>query len=379
MEVIKREKDIINHEAELEELYCFQNFPVHMNVSDKEEDTDLYADLRFQINRKTGMISIRELVDESILYQTAHYNNVGKNWREHHKAFAEFINKYLFSNVFEIGGGTGILSSCFYDLNHNVSWTILDSVPNKAEECHARYLCGFFDEHYKIPQGFDAVVHTHTLEHFYYPLESMRAIGNAMENGSWLFMSVPNMEEMFKKHYTNVMNFEHTYYCAEPYITYMLNISGYKVIERQLFKEDHSVFYAAQKMDKIDDINELFFGCYNKNKNLFNEWVKFHNNLIFELNKKLAKVEYGQSVYLFGAHVYSQFLISFGMNIEKVKGILDNDRSKQGKRLCGTALHVLSPDVLKEDREPVVILHAGVHNDEICQQIKEINSNTIFM
>ena len=51
---------------------------------------------------------------------------------------------------------------------------------------------------------------------------------------------------------------------------------------------------------------------------------------------------------------------------------------KQGKRLYGKIL-VCSPKVLKE-KNPVVILKAGVYNDEIKKDIlTNINSKTIFL
>lgn len=241
METIKRNRDILSGSCELEELYRFENFPIHMDTSDENEKSDLYADLVFQIDRSSGMITLGEVIPNAILYQNAHYNNIAKSWMEHHEAFAKFINKFKPSNVFEIGGGTGLLSCCYHNIDCKVPWTILEPVPNPVHGCRAKYITGFFDEKYKIPDGY-AVVHAHTLEHFYRPLEFMQAIGNAMQIGSWMFMSVPNMKEMFQRNYTNVMNFEHTYYCAEPYISDLLTRSGYELIEYKLFKDDHSVF-----------------------------------------------------------------------------------------------------------------------------------------
>ena len=85
-------------------------------------------------------------------------------------------------------------------------------------------------------------------------------------------------------------------------------------------------------------------------------------------------------VYLFGAHVFSQYLIEFGLETGKISGLLDNDPNKHGKRLYGTSLFVQSPNILREVLEPLIILKAGVYNTEIKEAIlNEINDSSTFI
>ncbi|EEU7171956.1 SAM-dependent methyltransferase, partial [Campylobacter jejuni] len=80
--------------------------------------------------------------------------------------------------------------------------------------------------------------------------------------------------------------------------------------------------------------------------------------------------------YLFGAHLFGQYLIFQGLNTEKIINILDNNPSKQEKRLYGTKFIVKSPKILKDQDDSLVILNAGVYNDEIEKDILEnINKN----
>ena len=68
-----------------------------------------------------------------------------------------------------------------------------------------------------------------------------------------------------------------------------------------------------------------------------------------------------------------------GLNISKIKSILDNSKTKQGKRLYGTNIIVHSPEILRNEKTPVLILKAGIYNNEIKNQIlSQINSDTIF-
>ena len=154
--------------------------------------------------------------------------------------------------------------------------------------------------------------------------------------------------------------------------------NGFKQIDKEYFKDDHSIFYSFEKKSKIVPI-DLPEGLYEHNKNLYNKFNEYYKNLINELNDKIKKVNKDNIIYLFGAHIFSQYLIGFGLNTNKIVSLLDNDPNKQGKRLYGTNLKVDSPKILKNIDRPIIILKAGVYNDEIRNDIiKNINSNADF-
>ena len=83
---------------------------------------------------------------------------------------------------------------------------------------------------------------------------------------------------------------------------------------------------------------------------------------------------------MFGAHVFSQYLLKFGLDPKKIIFILDNDNLKQNKRLYGTKLQVRSPKVLSSYKKPIVILKVGIYKNEIKKDIlKNINPKTSFI
>jgi hypothetical protein len=84
-------------------------------------------------------------------------------------------------------------------------------------------------------------------------------------------------------------------------------------------------------------------------------------------------------VYVFGAHVFSQALLAFGLNKTKIVGILDNSSDKQNKRLYGTNYKVFSPSVIENQDEVMVILKASHYQDEIRSQLKLLNSHAIVL
>ena len=120
---------------------------------------------------------------------------------------------------------------------------------------------------------------------------------------------------------------------------------------------------------------------FNQNKKIFEDYIKYHKSLVKKINNKISnKSNKNKKVYLFGAHIFSQTLLNFGIDHKKIEYILDNDKTKENKRLYGTNLKVKSPQILKKEEAPLVILKCGVYNNEIKNQIiKDINSKVIFL
>jgi hypothetical protein len=198
-----------------------------------------------------------------------------------------------------------------------------------------------------------------------------------MAPGQHLVFSLPNMEVMLQRKYTNCINFEHTLFLTEPYVEYLLAAHGFRLTARETFMDDHSIFYAAVRDPSVLPM-QLPADSYTKNRKTYLDYIQHHQELIADLNQRVAR--YAQPVYLFGAHVFSQYLIAFGLDTRRIANLLDNDSSKQGKRMYGTNLTVRAPEQLRGLQQPAVILKAGVYNQEIKDDIlHNINDSTIFL
>ena len=374
-----RKKDIINSSTNLEQIYKVKNFPVFMGTVEHSKKEDIFADMIWEIGKDTGMIQLKELIPLDILYSENHSSGVvGKLWSQHHEEFAKFISEFDPSKVFEIGGAHGILAKKYEKFNSNVDWTIVDPNPVPIENSKAKYIKGFFSEKSSFDLKGSTIVHSHTLEHIYDPISFLKSISRKVDQNTYQIFSVPNINEMIKRKYTNGLNFEHTYFLTEEFIDFFLKSSGFELIKKDYFLEDHSIFICAKKNDNLDGAQILKKNYYEVNKKIFMSFAKYYDDLINDLNKKISKSN--TNIYLFGAHIFSQYLISVGLNTKKIKSILDNDNLKQKKRLYGTNLFVEDPSVLKKEENPVVILKAGVYNEEIKNQIiNEINKSCIFI
>ena len=377
IDTIKRNNDVISN-TELESLYIMRKFPVFIGCTNEPIENDVKADMCWYISKETGMIQLNPVLPLSLVYQESHGSgSIGNLWMEHHREFANFIHRQSPTSILEIGGLHGILSR-EYKKENSAGWTILDPNPSPAEGVDATFIKGFFDNEFIFDGEIDTVIHSHVFEHVYYPDEFINQISEFLEGGQKLIFSLPNMEEMLKRKYTNCINFEHTVFLTEPYINHLLSQHRFSLLDKQYFKDDHSIFYAYIKDSNTKMIN-LPVGLYESNKKLYLDYVSYHKKLIASLHKKLIKKDNDQSVYLFGAHVFAQYLIELGLDLNNIVCLLDNDKNKQGKRLYGTNLRVDSPKILKDIESPVVILKAGVYNKEIKADIvNNINSNVTF-
>jgi hypothetical protein len=274
------------------------------------------------------------------------------------------------------GGGHGILEKNFQTYK-KIPWVILEPNPTPVDGSHATYIKSFFDENFVFNGSFDALVHSHVFEHIYNPNDFMHNLSNFIPEGKRLIFSLPNMKKMLERKYTNCINFEHTVFLTEDYVDYLLGKYGFSILKKEYFKEDHSIFYSTIKSHQVKK-TPLPLGLYADNKAIFNEYIAYYKALINRINLKLT--ESSKPLYLFGAHIFTQYLISFGLNTEKIICILDNDKNKKDRRLYGTNLKVDSPNCLKGIKEPEVILKAGVYNNEIKNDIlQNINHNVTFL
>lgn len=377
-QLIKRSSCAITGDMDLEPLDELKGFPVFMGSVDSPASQDVTADMCWSISRKSGLVQLTKLIPLDILYSESHGSgDVGRLWDLHHKAFANFTaDNATPQSVLEIGGAHGRLCKEYVQLK-NIPWTIIEPNPIPVQGCSARFIKGFFDEHFRYSEIFDTVIHSHVLEHIYKPTVFMSHLSGFMRAGQKLIFSLPNMHAMLTRKYTNCINFEHTMFLTEPYVEYLLSKHGFRLATKEYFMDDHSIFYSAVRDVEVKPVI-LPQNLYEKNKKLYIDYVDYHKMLIADLNQKMSETT--QPIYLFGAHVFAQYLLEMGLNTAKIVSLLDNDPNKQGRRLYGTKLNVSSPKVLSDVSNPIVILKAGVYNDEIKQDImKNINKSTQFL
>jgi hypothetical protein len=377
MNLMSRNHCVVSGREDLELLYRFERFPVFMGCVEQPPTADVFAEMSWWISRSTGSLQLNPLIPLEVLYSQSHGSgSIGALWNRHHSEFAKFVHEHNPNHVLEIGGGHGILAQNYLQLKPDAQWTIVEPNPTVPPHSQIHVIKQLFDENFIIDEEVDAVVHSHVLEHIYEPLGFLSQVSHSLGQGKKHLFSVPNLQVMLTRKYSNCINFEHTVFLTEPFIEYILQSNGFSIEEKRYFLDDHSIFYATIR-DKTTVSNARLPNEYERNRQTYLDYIQYHNDLINDLNGKMSK--YRGDIFLFGGHVFAQYLIGFGLDVSRIQCILDNDPHKQERRLYGSNLMVRSPKILRNAVNPAVILRAGVYNSEIKEDIlKNINPNVVF-
>lgn len=375
MKCIIRNRSIMTGKANLGPLYILKNFPVFCGCVNNRPEHDLRADMSWAICPETGMIQLDKLIPLEILYQAQHFDSTGLIWQQYYHDFADYIIKHKPKNILEIGGGRGSLAEIFINKKADANWTIVEPNPLYKGNKRIKVIPTFFDENLHYNNKIDMVILSHVMEHAYDPEMFLNNIVSFLKPADQLVFAYPNLKLWLQRKYTNALNFEHTMFLTDYFMDYLLIKHGFEITDKTFYK-DHSVFYAAKYLKNPKPLPKLK-NKYNEYKKIFMDFVNYHLREVNELNRKIKLSS--EQIYLFGAHVFSQYLIQFGLQTNKIACILDNSPLKQGKRLYGTSLIVKPPQILKNQEKVNVILKAGVYNQEIKKDILEnINNKVVF-
>lgn len=373
---IDRNKSVVTGKEKLEHLYIIKDFPVFFGCVDAPKEEDLFADMEWAIDPESGVVQLTKLVPLDILYKEQHVDGYGPTWERYYNSFADYIVKQEPLSVLEIGGGAGKLANAVMGRSKDIVWTVVEPNPMIEEEGRIKVISAFFDQNFNHEGKVDAVVFSQVLEHAYEPREFLVHIAKFLKPGGKLIFAYPHLELWLSRKYTNAINFEHTMLFTEHHIDTMLPELGFNVLGKEQY-EDHSFFYVAERSSETAIVPQLG-NKYEEYKKIFLDFISYHREMVDDLNQKMDESD--APTYLFGAHIFSTYLFSFGLKKDKIVTVLDNSPIKHNKRLYGTNFIVESPKILAGKGKVNVILKAGIYNEEIKKDILEnINSEVTFL
>ena len=384
---VRREYCVLTGNNDIEPLYTIHQMPVKMSCVNNHEKDDLKMDMIWGISTSGGCIQLMHLVPLTILYGSFHGSGtVGKLWNEHHTQFCEFISSYDVSRPVEVGAGHGNLARAFVERYPDSKYFIVDPNTSTIDDPSIAVFPCFFDEKFDMSiiasHNIDAIIHSHYLEHDYDVKKFIQLVSKILSVGQKHIFSVPRLEEWIRKGYNNALHFEHTVLLTEDFIDSLIESSGFRILEKKYFGEDHSVFYATEKVSSpvhVQRDTNIYSDHYERNRNLFLNYIEKAKHVVQEINTFIDNLPTDHDIFLFGAHVFSQFLICLGLHTDKIQCILDNDETKQDKRLYGTRFIVHSPQKLKTAVAPVVIVYMGPYSKEVISGIEKIRSDVIYV
>jgi len=357
----------------LVDAYSIKDFPIYMGTTTQNRESDLILDLNFAKCSECKTAQLTKLVPLEILYKDAHNSSFGKIWNRHHKEFADFINITASGDLVEIGGAQLVLAKHLEKNQKIESITVYDTnlscYGNKPTD-KIILKEQFFDKN-SVKEKPDVIIHSHVIEHLYDPMNEIKVMTELLEEGKMMFISAPIIDEMMKDGFTNAMNFEHTYGLTKELLREILHYSGLEVVEEKDFS-NHCVFVSAIKSSSVaaDKV-------YKQDSSYLDDFMNYYNA---EVKKIENQLENKSNTFIFGAHIFTQSLLKFGLKEENFSFILDNDPAKINQRLYGTNLFVRSPKILKDVTDPVIVLKAGQYTEEIKEDIlKNINPQARFI
>jgi SAM-dependent methyltransferase len=369
MEINRNNCAICN--GNLKNIYSLNNVPITLSCVENIEKLK-YSNMSFSQCCSCNTIQLDKLIPLEILYSNSHnYNSVGETWKGYFQLFNENISKILKDkNVLEIGCPSGKIA-----LSHNnyKKWYIVEPNKNKSICFNEKitFIESFFDDKFIINDKIDVIVHSHLFEHIYEPNIFLKKCYEIIEENGEMIFGLPDMQYISENKLSLFLGifFEHTIFLNKDNIVFLLNQNGFDIIDIIDYK-NHSTIYHVKKSKIVRSINSLsihnYYETFMNSVSVFLNNTKYFNSIIENTNK---------NVYIFGASYNTQLLLTIGLNINKINGILDNCKDKQNKYLYGYNLLINNPEIIKEN-DCIVILHNGYYSIEIREQLKNINSNT---
>jgi hypothetical protein len=319
--------------------------------------------------RADGLCGVLDWPSLDAIYLRNHNDLVGKTWERHLNQFAKFVSGHSTGSILEIGSGHGLLSQKVmpdkWNPDTQISWHCIEPNPLREND-HGTLVRGWFPE--DLPQGlsFQTIVHSHVFEHQESPVSFAGAISRALPLGGKVVFSIPNMLEMAQNLDLNMLMFEHLTFLTETEATGIMEHAGFKLLENFYF-EKHSNFMA---FSKVRDPSNQKYTSKVSDHDFRNICESFSINLI-DLVRRIDAffLDAPGEKFVFGAHIFLQYLIGAGLQEDSIDGILDNNPKKHGERLYGTRLRVTKPDLVEFNKPVSVVIPMASYELEVIESL----------
>jgi SAM-dependent methyltransferase len=349
-------------------IFSLPSFPIFIGCTDdkKEEDKLHDFDIWYCNNCDVGQQIAIPPFEE--LYKEQRCFGFGKIWQTHYEEYTEFIKKNSKQKEIALEVGVGN-ATVFKKLNeYFTKLQGVDPIDNPEYKNYNIHV-GLFSEDLFEKEIFDVIYSSHLIEHLPDPIEFLKISRKLLKKNGRCIVACPNILKSFENLHFNAFTSDHLNYFSKNSLENIANSLGYRLVDFFQYL-DHGMYLVLQKIDKpgMDVKEKQFLDNFEKYKKRLFDYVLRAEN---ELRKE-------ESVYVFGAHGLTVTFLKILNNSKlenKIKFVLDNEITKQNRRLCGTNIICKSPSIIAKEKNPVILLYMGAYEKEISQQLKEINPN----
>ena len=351
----------------------YENYIAHYQVDIDYNFNDMVKiPFNILICSKCKTVQNKYLGDLNEIYKINHADSTGKTMINLHIKNTNLIVKYKdkINNIIEIGSAKGVLADFILE-KIKLEYYVIEPYffGNKENKI---IISDYYENVDDQKINADTIIISHVFEHLYEPNKDLEKI-YLNKNIKNFFLVWPDLEYYINNNVLHVLNTEHIYYIDNDFLIKLLEIYGFNLIEKEYYN-GHSVLFYFNR-NKVIEKNQINF-C-NKNysldlyyNNIFKNINKCNNEL--SVNKKYKK-------YIWPASIHSLYLFTFGLDMKKLDGLLDNSINKIGKKMYGTNLEIQSFNKIIENNneDTFIILNGGVFNIEVEDKIK--NSNIKYL
>lgn len=366
MKLVERNSCVVCSSEKMNDIQTIENCPIYMGIS-KKSSSDIFETQNWSICCECGCVQLSKLIPMDILYKVPHNPAIGNTWNTHFKKFSQFISADCGKNLMEVGGGNCNLFREIDTVFNFDSYVVCD-LRCDSEDSRIDHKKEFYSSN--IDGVFDAIIHSHTMEHFYNPKDYTSLFNKNLKIGGKVYISVPDIKELLRHGHNNAINFEHTYMVNEEYVDHIMMSRGFEKSKTEHFSKFNLFLSYTKVSDGYND--PPLKNQYNENKKIVEDYVKEQTEFVDYANDQFINEK---NKFIFGCHVTTQLLIQFGLNTDDVIGILDNDEHKKGKVLYGTSLETFCPSVLGDLDSACVIVKMGIYTKEIVEGLQKWNTN----
>ncbi|HXS07727.1 MAG TPA: methyltransferase domain-containing protein [Rhizomicrobium sp.] len=266
----------------------------------------------------------------------------------------------------DAGGGSGTLAIAYRNAGGRAPFTILEPNALRAADLpdDIKVMDGFLEAPSLAQTGATTIVMCHMFEHATDLRAALTAINKVLPAHGRICLAWPELEHWTAKGVAGALNFEHGVYLTVPRLLTLLAEFGWRETARERWRENDTVFLALDRGDAAVE------GARSDADHAVPEYFSRLRRQAKAAQQAAAR--HAGDVFLMPASVYSQSLLALGLNEQNVTGLIDNAVAKQGRRLYGTALNVFPAAALLSANDPLVILNAGAHNNEIAQGLRAL-------
>lgn len=318
---------------------------------------DRFADQRFMVCPQCSCVQLGTLIDPEYLYGSSHNNTSHTHtWKEHHRAFANFLGKT--DRILEIGG-SGILYPMLSDRMPSLQYACLDICDPIDSLPGITYLKGNC-ETFAFPEK-SSLVMSHIFEHLYHPRKFLENVRGSLVDS--VYISIPNMFQMLQNNMPYLLHNEHTYYIDRYLLEWLFLQCGFVLAEFYEFQH-HSLFFHFRRKE---DATQPYV-------------LESRPHIVEQIHASLRRddlrfqhVTIQPNSFVIPAGLFGQFFY-YSCASHNLLGFLDNDPSKQNRRVYGTPHWVFPFSKLAEYDACTVYVFAGPYTAEIVRQLQGISS-----